>query len=238
MATLFGVGVGPGDPQLLTLRACDLIAQADVISYLVSESGSAQARDIAIEGFKRVRKAQQHIPITMPMSLDRAAANCAYDEGAAKIATELDSGKDVVFLCEGDPLFFGSFNYLMQRLSPAHRVSVVPGVSSVHAAAAALKLPLTMQSESFAAISGRHSDAQILQALRSHDSLVIMKAGVARARILALLEEAGRLDDAQYLEHISRVDQRIERDVRMLDTVRGPYFSLFVVTRSQTRQSG
>jgi len=231
MATLYGVGVGPGDPLLLTLRACQLIANSEVVSYLSNEQGESQAKHIAREAFAQVTRTQQHIVIPMPMSTDRTLANAAYDEGATTILTALDSGLDVVFLCEGDPLFFGSFSYLLARLEGVrHDISVVPGVSSVHAAAAALQIPLTLQSESFAVISGRHSDQQIKTALVEHDALVIMKAGLARPRILALLAQTQRTDDASYLEYISRDNQMINKDVAQLENIKGPYFSLFVIT--------
>lgn len=233
MATLYGVGVGPGDPLLLTLKACQLIATAPVVSYLANEQGESQAKHIAREAFAQVTKTQQHIVIPMPMSTDRTLANNAYDKGAASIKAALEGGLDVVFLCEGDPLFFGSFSYLLQRLEGQHNVQVVPGVSSVHAAAAALQIPLTLQSESFAVISGRHSDAQIKNALLSHDSLVIMKAGIARPRILALLKETGRTEQANYLEYISRDNQLIEKQVEQLENAKGPYFSLFVITKAR-----
>ncbi len=233
MAKLYGVGVGPGDPMLLTLKACHLIANAEVVSYLANPEGGSQARHIAREAFAQVKNEQLHIAIEMPMSTDRTLANAAYDQGAEQIAEQLNAGKDVVFLCEGDPLFFGSFSYLLERLQDKHDIEVVPGVSSVHAAAAALQIPLTLQRESFAVISGRHSDQQIRTALKEHDSLVIMKAGLARMRILALLEETGRTQQANYLEYISRDNQLIERDVTNLEHTQGPYFSLFVITKAR-----
>lgn len=233
MAKLYGVGVGPGDPLLLTLKACQLIANADVVSYLANPQGNSQAKHIAREAFAMVNKEQTHIAIEMPMSTDRTLANEAYDEGANRIAEQLDSGLDVIFLCEGDPLFFGSFSYLLTRLQDQHDIEVVPGVSSVHAAAAALQLPLTLQRESFAVISGRHSDEQIRTALIEHDSLVIMKAGQARLRILALLAETKRTEQANYLEYISRDNQLILKDVAQLENQPGPYFSLFVITKAR-----
>lgn len=235
MATLYGVGVGPGDPLLLTLKAVKLIQQAPVVCYLAAESGQAQAKHIAREAFamrsEEQAEKQQHIVITMPMSLDRTAANQAYDQGAKAIYSQLAEGNDVVFLCEGDPLFFGSFSYLLQRLAEHVTVEIVPGISSVHAAASALQLPLTLQKESFAVISGRHTDEQIRQALINHDSLVIMKAGAARPRILALLADTQRTEEANYLEYISRDNQLIQQNVDQLAAEAGPYFSLFVVTR-------
>ncbi|WP_372831123.1 precorrin-2 C(20)-methyltransferase [Pontibacterium sp.] len=229
----YGVGVGPGDPELITLKALRLIQNAAVVSYLANDSGQSQARAIACEAFANVPAEQIEIAINMPMSTDRRLANQAYDEGAEQIRQQLDAGRDVVFLCEGDPLFFGSFAYLLERLQSGFECQVVPGISSVHAASAALQAPLTMLKESFVVVSGRHSDEQIRTALQQHDSVVIMKAGQARPRILALLEETGRNNDARYLEYIGRENQRVESSISELANEVGPYFSLFVITRQE-----
>ncbi|WP_432473428.1 precorrin-2 C(20)-methyltransferase [Amphritea sp. HPY] len=237
--TFYGVGVGPGDPGLITVKALRLIQNAAVVSYLVNDQGHSQGNAIAqaalTEDSRAVVSGQQHIEIVMPMLTERRLANNAYDEGARQISELLDQGRDVVFLCEGDPLFFGSFSYLLERLQDEHACRVVPGISSVNAAASALVQPLTMLTESFVVMSGRHSDQQILQALNEHDSVVIMKAGQARPRILALLKESGRTEDAQYLEYIGRENQRIEQSVSELEVEPGPYFSLFVVLRSERK---
>lgn len=233
---LIGVGVGPGDPELMTLKALRAIQQAPVVSYLANAEGHSQSRQIAREAFAAIAPgSQQEIPLPMPMSTDRRAANHAYDAGAAQIAEQLAQGRDVVFLCEGDPLFFGSFAYLLQRLKGRFATRVIPGISSVHAAAAELQQALTLQRESFAVVSGRHTDDEIRDTLTRHDSVVIMKAGQARPRILALLADTGRTADACYLEYIGRENQHTETDVRRLAAEAGPYFSLFVVTRQAGR---
>ena len=244
----YGVGVGPGDPLLITLKAHHLIQSADAICYLSSAAGnlnvdggapavgSSQARDIAQLSIASRTHPPIEIAIPMPMSTDRTAANAAYDLGAIQITEQIQRGKSVVFLCEGDPLFFGSFSYLLERLSDTHECLVVPGISSVNGAASALKLPLTLLQESFVVMTGRHTDAQLEQALNSHDSVVIMKAGRARPRILALLDKTGRMADANYLAYIGREKQEIVTDVAQLACQSGPYFSLFVVLR-QARHS-
>lgn len=229
MAQFIGVGVGPGDPELITLKAARLIKQADVISYLQGESGEAQARKIAVDVIAERTFVAEEIAVPMPMSEDRSLANQAYDQAAKSIEAAIAAGKTVVFLCEGDPLFFGSFAYLLERLEGKVACQVVPGISSVHAAASELQMPLTMLKESFAVISGRHSDQQLRDALQQHDSVVIMKAGRSRQRILNALTETNRMQDARYLEYISRVNQRIVEDVSTLAGEAGPYFSLFVV---------
>lgn len=231
-----GVGVGPGDPELLTLKAWRLIQNAPVLSFLVNDRGRSQAKQIASDAIASAISQQIELPIYVPILLDRDPANEAYDQGASEIAQKLEHGLDVVFVCEGDPLFFGSFAYLLERLQGDFTCQVVPGITSVNAAAATLVQPLTMLQESLAVISGRHTDDQILNALKQHDSLVIMKAGQARPRLLKLLKQSGRSGDAQYLEYIGRDQQRVVNDLSELELESGPYFSLFVITRSE-RQS-
>ncbi|AEF53932.1 precorrin-2 C(20)-methyltransferase [Marinomonas posidonica] len=228
-----GVGVGPGDPELITLKALRLIQRASVVSYLANDQGASQAKSIASEAFANVSQEQDEIAIHMPMSTDRALANQAYDLGTKDITKALEQGLDVVFLCEGDPLFFGSFAYLLERIAPFYECQVVPGVSSINAASSALNHPLTVLKESFAVVSGRHSAEQIDTALAQHDTVVIMKAGRARPRILAALRKTQRLHEAKYLEYIGRDNERILHDVSELEDKAGPYFSLFVVTRTE-----
>lgn len=235
-AQFTGLGVGPGDPELITLKAHRLMKNADVVSYLANEQGRSQARDIAQHSLAGSKVGQIEIPVPMPMKNDRTAANVAYDLAAEKIRTVIAEGKKVVFLCEGDPLFFGSFIYLLDRLQEEMTCAVVPGISSVHAASSALKLPLSMLKESVAIINGRHSDEKIRQTLQQYDSIIIMKAGPYRSKILAALADTGRSEEASYLEHIGRDEQVIINDVSNLSDDKGPYFSLFVVLKKERQK--
>ncbi|WP_409439053.1 precorrin-2 C(20)-methyltransferase [Psychromonas sp. GE-S-Ul-11] len=232
-ALFIGVGVGPGDPELLTLKAFRAIQAADVICYLENEAGESQALTIASEALKDPIKTQQYLGVRFAMSRQRVAANAAYDKAIMQIQAELKQGKTVVFLCEGDPLFFGSFTYLLERLESQYQSQVIPGVPAFVAATAELQLPLTVLKQSFAVITGRHSDDKIKAALLEHDAVVIMKAGIERPRLISLLKETKRFDDANYLEYVSRDQQKIIRDLNQLDNVAGPYFSLFVITREE-----
>lgn len=229
-AKFIGVGVGPGDPELITLKACRYIQHADVISYIANEQGISQAKSIAQEALKQARSDLQEIPLLMPMQENRTQANSVYDDAAVAIQQAVTSGLTVVFLCEGDPLFFGSFGYLLERLKGNVPCEVVPGISSVHAASSALQHPLTVLTESFSVVSGRHSQDKIESALRNNETVVIMKAGRSRQRILQALHATQRTSEAQYLEYIGRDQERICDDVSSLEGEAGPYFSLFVVT--------
>ncbi len=235
MTTKFiGVGVGPGDPELLTLKAARLIQEADVISYIANEHGQSQAKDIAVLALQQVNKLQEEIPVVMPMSDDRTIANQVYDRAATAIQAMIASNKTVVFICEGDPLFFGSFAYLLERLQQVSvPCEVVPGISSVHAAASLLQLPLTVLKESLVVMSGRHSSEQLEASLLAHDSVVIMKAGRSRQKIIQALKKTQRYHEAKYLEYIGRETETVHHDIQQLETEVGPYFSLFVVLKRQ-----
>lgn len=228
-AKFIGVGVGPGDPGLITLKAAKYIEQADVISYIANDQGKSQARHIAREVM--ANSVAEELPVLMPMSEDRTVADKVYDKAASEIEVLVARGKRVVFLCEGDPLFFGSFAYLLERLKASLDCEVVPGVSSVMAASSALQLPLTVLKESFAVVSGRHSQEALVKALNNHDSVVIMKAGRSRQKILDALNQSKRTKEAKYLEYIGRVSESISIDITELEGEAGPYFSLFVVTK-------
>lgn len=220
----YGIGVGTGDPEYLTLKAVRLIQQADVIAYLISSKGVTIAYDIASEWMIE----QQKMAISMPYKIDRDAANQAYDSAAINIADHLQQGLDVAFLCEGDPLFFGSYIYLHQRLSKNYCCEIVPGISSLHAATALAQIPLLQQKENLAIVTSRNSDEEILSALKHYSSVVIMKAGVARPRLLTLIKQSKRLENTCYIQRAGQQGEKIIQNVSQL-TGKGDYFSLFVV---------
>ena len=240
--TLYGIGVGPGDPELLTLKAVRLIQQVDVICYLTNAEdqtrivgdthgeGHSQARAIASEFIDMRAKKAEELKIPMAYSQNRLTANGNYDFAAHKISKHLDQSKDVAFICEGDPLFFGSYAYLQERLCEKHTCISVPGICSPNAAGAAAGIPLAMQNESYAVLSGRLTDQDLSLQLKQFDNLVIMKAGRSRSAILNTLKRTERFDDAVYVEYATRSNQKIVPDLSLLDDEPGPYFSLFIVS--------
>ena len=226
--TFYGIGVGPGDPELLTLKAARLIAEADLVVYPSTFKKESTARAIAAQ---HIHDDQRELAIGLPMQQsDRLSTEDIYREAAAQIAAELNTGARVVFLCLGDPLLFGSFIYLYELLKSSHRCEVVPGITSVSAASATSLTPLTKLNQTLLVMPAFTTDAALSDALRQHDSLVIMKVGRQRHRIAELISDAQRTDDAVYIEHATMDDESIIEDIRELPEGPGSYFSLFLVT--------
>ncbi|MFO1372064.1 MAG: precorrin-2 C(20)-methyltransferase [Candidatus Competibacteraceae bacterium] len=226
--TLYGVGVGPGD-----LGIADAQGRADFAKRIGRRlprhpTGSAQARDIAAAWLTGKRE----IPIVMPCLLDRGPAELGYDEAAVVIAEELAAGRDVAILCEGDPLFYGSFSYLLQRLGDRFPCVVIPGINSVSAAGAAAVIPLITGEQRLTVIPATAGDEALRQALLSSDSVAILKPGRHRPRLLELLRETGRTEDTLYIEQASRPAERVVKRFEEIPATPGPYFALFLITRT------
>jgi precorrin-2/cobalt-factor-2 C20-methyltransferase len=226
--TLFGIGVGPGDPELITLKAARLIENSPVIAFLSADGKPGLARSIASH---HINASQLELIIDMPMRVTRAEGQAAYDEAAKRIKAHLNAGSNVAFLCEGDPLFFGSFMYLLARLGADYPVEIVPGVASPMAAAAFAKAPLCAREDAFAVIPATLDDAQIVGILNAVDTAVIMKLGRHLPRIKALLADQELLHSTTYVECASMEGQRM---IPLAETPgdAAPYFSLLLVARA------
>ena len=218
---LYLVGVGPGDPELLTLKAARILGEAAVVAYPATGEDSALALDIARDHLNPVATL---LPVAIPMTVERAPAQAAYDAGAAAILAHLQQGRDVAYLCEGDPLFYGSAMYLMTRLAPLAGVVVVPGVTSLTAAAAAIGRPLAARNETLKILPAPLSDATLRAELAAAPAVAIIKVGRHFDRIRALLEETGHARGAVVIEHATTARQRI---TPLGDFAAGehPYFS-------------
>ena len=203
--TLYGVGTGPGDPQLVTRRAWSLVESAQVIAYPAPESGESFARSIVAEA---ISSDAVEIPMVVPMRTGRAPAQSIYDKGAGDIAAHLAAGRDVVLLCEGDPLFYGSFMYLLVRLRDDFPVEIVPGVTSLSACAAAQSNPLVARSDILTVLPATLDDAALTDAIGCAEAVAIMKIGRHMPRLRALLGALGLAEQASYTSHASLPHQR------------------------------
>jgi precorrin-2/cobalt-factor-2 C20-methyltransferase len=224
--TLFGIGVGPGDTELITLKAARLIEACPVIAYLSADGKPGLARTIARH---HINASQLELTIDMPMRVSRGEGQAAYDDAAARIADHLNAGSDVAFLCEGDPLFYGSFMYVLARLGADYPLEIVPGVASPMAAAAFAKAPLCAREDAFAVIPATLEDARIEALLAASDTAVIMKLGRHLPRIKALLQRLQLA--ATYVERASMEGQRTMPLKDVADDA-APYFSLLLVSRA------
>ncbi|MBO6508060.1 precorrin-2 C(20)-methyltransferase [Roseibium sp.] len=222
---LYGVGLGPGDPELMTLKAHRLISNARVIAYPAPDSGESFARSIAAAA---IPADAIEIPIIVPMRVDRFPAKEIYDKAAEEIASVLESGQDVVTLCEGDPFFYGSFMYLFERLTDRFRIEVVPGVTSLTACAAQLERPLTSRNDVMTVIPGPLPDADIRQKVEQAQAVAIMKVGRHLGRLRNLLNEMGLLEKAGYVERASLPEQKVHRLVDV-EAEKAPYFSMILI---------
>jgi precorrin-2/cobalt-factor-2 C20-methyltransferase len=222
--TLYGLGVGPGDPELLTLKAHRLIRQADVVAYPAPDTGESFARAIVAEV---IPAGATEIPIVIPMRAERFPAQEVYAAAADRIAAALNAGQDVVVLCEGDPFFYGSFMYLFSRLAADHPVEIVPGVSSLGAVTAAAARPLVARTEVLTVLPATLPDDALEAQLERADAAAIMKLGRNFARTRALLQRMGLAERAIFVAHASLPQQQVFPLSEAPETA--PYFSMIVI---------
>lgn len=223
--TLWGIGTGPGDPELLTIKASRRIAACPVIAYPVADGQTSLARSIVAD---HIAPDATELPINLPMrARERAPAQQAYDRAAETIAQHLSDGRDAAFLCEGDPLFYGSFMYLQTRMREAFPTRVIPGVISITAACAAANLPLSARSDTVTVITATLPSDTIRHRLTDTEHAVILKIGRHINRVRDILAE---LDlKATYVEHASRPNERVLPLADAPDPA--PYFSLVIASR-------
>ncbi|XDZ65138.1 precorrin-2 C(20)-methyltransferase [Alphaproteobacteria bacterium LSUCC0684] len=221
---LYGIGTGPGDPELVTRKAWRITSEADVIAYPAPEGGDSFARSIMAGA---IRPDAEEIVMPVPMVAGRAPAQAIYDEGAGRIADHLDAGRDVVVLCEGDPLFYGSFMYVLARLRDRFTTRIIPGVTSMTAAAAAHHHALVARNDILTVLPGTLDDEMLERRLAGCDAAVIMKIGRHLPRLKIVLERLGLAERALYVSHASLPH---EKALRLADAPdEAPYFSIIII---------
>ena len=230
---LYGVGLGPGDPELVTLKAARLIRDADVIAFHAGVGKQSNARRIAADLIpsssieEELRYPVTTGPTAHPGGYAGAMAEF-YEECASRLTAHLEQGRTVVVLAEGDPLFYGSFMYLHDRLAPRFETEVVPGVPAFAAATAVLASPLVRQTDVLTVLPGTLDVPELARRLADTDGAIIMKLGRNFPAVRRALEAAGRLDGAVYVERAS-TDAEAHHPVSEVDPDSVPYFSLIVV---------
>jgi precorrin-2/cobalt-factor-2 C20-methyltransferase len=225
--TLYLVGVGPGDPELLTLRAVRVLRSVHVVAYPSTGDGAAFARDIAKT---YILPGAILLPVTIPMTVERGPAQEAYDQATDAILAHLAQGRDAAWLCEGDPLFYGSAMYLLSRLDGQANVSIVPGITSLTAAAAAAGRPLAARNEILKVLPAPLPDDVLRPELITAPAAAIIKVGRHFDRIRDLLRETGHNQNAIVVEHATTIRQRIT-PLEGFGYGERPYFSTILCYR-------
>lgn len=232
--TFYGVGLGPGDPELITRKAARIIADADVVAYHAGVNKASYARTIAADLIRPgVLEEELRYPVTTgvtdhPGGYAGALADF-YEASAARLAAHLDAGHTVALLTEGDPLFYGSFMYMHDRLSTRFDTEIIPGVPAFSAATAALGMPLVRQTDVLTVLPGTLAEHELAMRLADTDGAIIMKLGRTFPAVRRALAAAGRLEHAYYVERASHPQQRWLPVAAMGEADEVPYLSLIVV---------
>ncbi|MFJ8171829.1 precorrin-2 C(20)-methyltransferase [Streptomyces sp. NPDC094473] len=230
---LYGVGLGPGDPALMTVRAVQIIGEADVVAYHSARHGRSIARSIAQQ---YIRADHIEEPLVYPVTTEttdhpggyRGALDEFYAEAAARLAVHLDAGRTVAVLAEGDPLFYGSYQHMHKRLADRYDTEVIPGVTSVSAAAARLGTPLVEAEEVLTILPGTLPEEELTARLAATDSAVVMKLGRTFPAVRRAFEASGRLPEARYVERATMAGERTG-ELADTDPDSVPYFAVAVL---------
>ncbi|MGR3993968.1 precorrin-2 C(20)-methyltransferase [Pseudomonas sp. 1121_17] len=230
---LFGLGVGPGDPELITVKALRLLREAPVVAYFVAKGKRGNAFGI-IEAHLQAQ--QTLLPLVYPVTTEALPAPLSYeqvisdfyDEAAEQVAAHLDAGRDVAVICEGDPFFYGSYMYLHDRLAQRFEAEVIPGVCSMLGGASVLGAPLVYRNQTLTVLSGVLSAEELKRRLADADAAVIMKLGRNFPKVRQVLAELGLDQRALYVERATMANQKIVA-LDAVDPQSSPYFSLIIV---------
>jgi len=230
---LFGIGLGPGDPELLTVKAVRLIQAAPVVGYFAKAGRRGNAREIVD---RWMTGNAEELPLYYPMTTEHAFDSPVYisvlaefyRNAVAAISAHLDAGRDVALLSEGDPLFYGSFMHLYIRLRPSYPVTLVPGVMGMAGCWSAAAEPMTWGDDTLLVLPGTLPLEELIARLGGTDAAVIMKLGRNFAKVRIAVQEAGLLDRAIYVERGTMADELV---MKLVDRTEGeaPYFSLILI---------
>jgi precorrin-2 C20-methyltransferase/precorrin-3B C17-methyltransferase len=231
---LYGVGLGPGDPELVTVKAARLISSADVIAYHSARHGRSIARSIAAPYLRGDQIEEQLVyPVTTEPAQHpdgyEAAIEEFYEQAAARLMAHLAAGRDVVLLAEGDPLFYSSYMHMHKRISGRFRTEIVPGITSVSAASAALAMPLVEGDDVLTVLPGTLGREELTRRLSSTGAAAIMKISRSYAEVREALKESGRLPQAYYVERASGGSAQLIEPALDVDPAAVPYMSIVIV---------
>ncbi|NWL80048.1 precorrin-2 C(20)-methyltransferase [Pseudomonas taiwanensis] len=241
---LIGLGVGPGDPELITLKALRLLQSAPVVGYFVAKAKANQGQGGNAFGIieQHLTDTQQRMPLVYPVTTEKLEPPLSYetvisdfyDTAAEQVAQHLEAGRDVAVICEGDPFFYGSYMYLHDRLAERYEVEVVPGVCSMLGSAAVLGVPLVYRNQSLSVLSGVLPEDELKARLADAEAAVVMKLGRNFDKVRRVLQDLGIASRAHYVERATMANQRIV-PLDEVDPMASPYFSMVVIPGQKWR---
>ncbi len=236
---LIGVGVGPGDPDLLTLKALNALRSADVVAYFAKSGNVSHARSIVADHLNGAQELPLLYPVTTEIPKHEAAYRDAicdfYDVSAAAVASYLDDGRTVAVLSEGDPLFYGSYMHIHVRLSHRYPTDVVAGVTGMSGCWSSAATPITQGDDVFTVVPGTLPEVELERRLADADAAVVMKIGRHLPKIRRALDRAGCLDRAIYVERGTMTNAAVMKLTDKLDTA-APYFAIVLVPGWEDRR--
>jgi precorrin-2/cobalt-factor-2 C20-methyltransferase len=241
---LLGLGVGPGDPELITLKSLRLLQAAPVVGYFVAKAKANKGQGGNAFGIieQHLSDAQVRMPLVYPVTTEKleppltyeGVISDFYDTCAVLVAEHLDAGRDVAVICEGDPFFYGSYMYLHDRLADRYQAEVVPGVCSMLGGVAVLGVPLVYRNQSLSVLSGVLPEDELKRRLADADAAVVMKLGRNFDKVRRVLGELGLAERALYVERATMDNQRIV-PLDEVQPMASPYFSLIIIPGEKWR---
>ncbi|MEM7555080.1 MAG: precorrin-2 C(20)-methyltransferase [Cyanobacteria bacterium P01_A01_bin.84] len=230
IGTLYGISVGPGDPELITIKGLKLLQKSPVVAFPSGVNGKPGMAQQIISQWLDSQQIQ--LSLEFPYVRDIEILQAAWESAARQVWQYLETGKNVVFACEGDISFFSTFTYLsqtLQKIYPQVQIELIPGVCSPMAAASLLKLPLTIRKEKLVILPAVYSVSELETALDFADVVVLMKINSVYKQVWQVLQQRNLLHKSQVLEKVSLPDMRIYSDLSDRFDLQLPYFSLLIV---------
>lgn len=232
-ARIYAVGVGPGDPELLTRKAERILRQTPVIC---APTGNADAASYALSIVDQLldRSRQEIVPMVFPMTKQGAELEAAWNAAADQVIARIDDGLDVAFITIGDPCLYSTFLYIyriVREKRPGIAVEIVPGISSINAAAAAAGIPLGIAGERIAILPATYEDEELRRTFAAFDTVVLMKVSRVFDRVYALLCELGLACGAVFVRRVGSAAQEVVTDLASLVGTELDYLSMLIVRK-------
>lgn len=230
----YGIGVGPGDPGLLTIKAYQTLAEVDVICVPKS-SGDRDSLALSVVT-QNLARPFRHLELSFPMSRDKDLLERSWSEAAAAVALEVLQGRNVAFVTIGDPLLYSTYSYLLRFLKDKHpelETITIPGITAMSACSSYIQIPLAEGEETLAVVPAAYGTEQLKNILATFDNVVLMKVNRRLPEVIELLENSGGSRQAYFVSRCGHPDQYVTTNLRELLDKQLDYMSLMIIKRKE-----